>query len=174
MLKTEKETLIKGLEDLLRDARGIVLADFQGMTVARVSELRRRCREADVHFRVAKNTLLRRAAEATGHAAMLPHIKGPTAIATSAVDEVAPARVLVGFHAEFASPVIRGGFVSGKAYDDKQVKALSQLPPKEIIMGGLLRALQWPLKQFASVLVAPVRNLASVLDQVAKQKGNAA
>jgi large subunit ribosomal protein L10 len=174
MLKSEKETMIRSLEDLLRDARGIVLADFQGMTVARVSELRKRCRESNIQFRVAKNTLLRRAAEATGHAAMLPHIKGPTAIAMSTVDEVAPARVLVAFHSEFQSPVIRGGFVSGAAYDDKQVKALSQLPPKEIILGSLLRALQSPITQFASVLIAPVRDLARVLDQVAKQKGNAA
>ncbi len=174
MLKTEKEDLIRGLEVLLRDARGIVLADFQGMTVERISELRKRCRQANVQFRVAKNTLLRRAAETTGHAAMLSHVKGPTAIAISTVDEVAPARVLVAFHGEFASPVIKGGFVSGKAYDDAQVKALSMLPPKEIILGSLLRALQWPVTQFASVLVAPVRDLASVLDQVAKQKAKAA
>jgi large subunit ribosomal protein L10 len=174
MLKSEKETMIKGLEDLLRDARGIVLADFQGMTVARISELRKRCREADIQFRVAKNTLLRRAADATGHSAMLPHIKGPTAVATSATDEVAPARVLVGFFGEFQSPVIRGGFVSGKAYDDAQVKALSKLPPKEVILSSLVYALQSPVTQFASVLIAPVRDLARVLDQVAKQKETAA
>jgi large subunit ribosomal protein L10 len=173
MKKTEKEAAIKGMEGVLADARSIYLADFQGMTVEVISELRKRCRKANVRFQVGKNTLFARAAQATGHEALLPHLNGPTALATSATDEVAPARVLADFLNEFKSPQIKGGLVAGKFYDEQQVKALAKLPPKEIILGSFLRVLQAPLSQFASVLHAPLRNLASVLDQVAKQKGAA-
>lgn len=172
--KTEKEKLVKDLEHVFQNARGVYLADFQGMTVEVVSELRRRCRGADVHFQVAKNTLLKRAADATGYGDLHPHLHGPTAIAVSRTDEVAPARLLAAFQAEFKSPRIKGGFLSGRFYDDAQVQALSRLPSKEILLGNLLRVMQAPLGQFCSVLQAPLRNLANVLDQLAKQKGSAA
>ena len=173
MLKIDKEKKIKELEGILEDAKSVYLADFKGMTVEVVSELRKRCREADIHFEVTKNTLLRRAVETTGRTEMLPFIAGPTAIATSVDDEVAPARVLVGFGNEFKLPQVRSGFVAGRVFDENEVMVLSMLPPKEILLGNVLRALQGPLTNFVSVLQAPLRSLANLLDQVAQQKGTA-
>ncbi|MBM3318431.1 MAG: 50S ribosomal protein L10 [Candidatus Eisenbacteria bacterium] len=174
MQKTDKEEAVKYLEHVFENARGIYLADFQGMTVEVISELRRRCRGAEVHFQVAKNTLLRRAADSTGNGALTPHLHGPTAIAVSTRDEVEPARVLISFQGEFSKPQIKGGYVAGKFYDAEQVKELSRLPSKDVLLGSLLSVLQAPLSQFCSVLQAPVRDLARILDQVAKQKESAA
>jgi len=175
MLKTEKETKVQEFELLLENARGIYLADYKGMTVEVISELRKRCREADIHFEVTKNTLLRRAAEAKGRGEMLPYIAGPTAVAISQIDEVAPAKVLIDFAKEFKDqPEVRSGFVAGRIFEAEEVKALAKLPSKEVLMSQLLSVLQAPVRNFASVLQAPLRNLANVLDQVSQQKKSAA
>jgi len=174
MLRNEKVKKVSELEEVLGAAKGIYLADFEGMSVEVISELRKRCREADVRFEVVKNTLLRRAATDTGRDGMLPYVVGTTALATSVVDEIAPARVLVDFGQEFKRPRVKGGLVEGSAFDEEQVKSLARLPSKEVLLGNFLRALQATLTNFASVLQAPLRDLARVLDQVSKQKEGAA
>lgn len=171
MIRTEKQEKVRELTEVIGAAKGIALADFHGMTVERISELRRRCRKANLRMEVAKNTLLRRAATEAGCEALLPFLKGETAIVTSAEDEITPARVLTDFLREFKTPRVKGGVIEGKGYDEKGVQAVASLPPREVLLGQLLRALQGSLTNFVSVLQAPVRNLASVLDQVAKQKG---
>jgi large subunit ribosomal protein L10 len=171
MIRPEKQEKVRELSEMLGSAKGICLADFHGMTVARISELRRRCRKADLRMEVAKNTLLRRAATEVGREAMIPFLKGETAVVTSVDDEVAPARVLFDFLREFKSPRIKGGVIEGRAFDEAGAQMVATLPPREVLLGMLLRALQGTLTSFASVLQAPVRNLANVLDQVAKQKG---
>jgi large subunit ribosomal protein L10 len=171
MIRTEKQEKVRELTEVIGAAKGIALADFHGMTVERISELRRRCRKANLRMEVAKNTLLRRAATEAGCEALLPFLEGETAIVTSAEDEITPARVLTDFLREFKTPRVKGGVIEGRGYDEKGVQAVASLPPREVLLGQLLRALQGSLTNFVSVLQAPVRNLASVLDQVAKQKG---
>ncbi|MCK4415278.1 MAG: 50S ribosomal protein L10 [Candidatus Eisenbacteria sp.] len=174
MMRSEKVKKVSEIEEVLGAAKGVYLAEFEGMSVAIISELRKRCREANVRFEVVKNTLLRRAVAETGHEGILPHIVGTTALATSAVDEIAPARVLNDFRSEFKLPRVKGGLVDGSVFDEEQVKSLAALPSREILLGNFLRALQGTLTNFASVLQAPLRDLARVLDQVAKQKEGAA
>ena len=174
MTREEKAAKVKEIEEVLSGAKGIYLADFRSMTVEAMTELRKRCRESEIRFEVVKNTLLRRAAESTGNAGLVGMADGPTAIATSEVDEIAPARVLREFLKEFKLPVMKGGVVGERAYDGKQVRELAKLPSREVILGNLLRVLQAPLSGFASVLQAPLRNLANVLEQVSKQKESAA
>ena len=174
MIRTEKVQKVQELTEVLGKAKGICLADFEGMTVATVSELRRRARKANVRIEVAKNTLLRRAATEAGREAMLPFLKGETAIVTSAEDQIAPARVLIDFQREFKGiPRVKGGVIEGRAYNEAGVQTVAALPPREVLLGQLLRALQGGLTNLVSVLQAPLRELANVLDQVAKQKGGA-
>jgi large subunit ribosomal protein L10 len=172
MIRTEKQEKVRELTAVLGEAKGICLADFHGMTVASISELRRRCRKANVRVEVAKNTLLRRAATEAGCDVMIPFLKGETALVTSAEDQIAPARVLTDFQREFkGSPRVKGGVIEGRAFSETGVLAVANLPPREVLLGQLLRALQGGLTNFVSVMQAPLRNLAHALDQVARQKG---
>ena len=171
MIRTEKQEKVRELTEVLGAAKGICLADFHGMTVERISELRRRCRKANLRMEVAKNTLLRRAATEAGCEAMVPFLKGETAVVTSAEDQIVAARVLIDFIREFKTPRVKGGVIEGRAYDEAGVQMVASLPPREVLLAQLLRALQGSLTNFVSVLQAPLRNLANALDQVAKQKG---
>ena len=173
-IRPEKIQRVSEIQEILEGARAVYLADFQGMTVEVISELRKRCREADVHFEVVKNTMLRLAATQAGQGDVLPPLHGTTAIAVSTVDEIAPARVLTDFMREFKLPRMKGAMVEGKGFDEGQAVELANLPPREVLLGNLLRAMQGTLTGFASVLTAPLRDLASVLDQVAKRRGEAA
>ncbi len=172
--REEKVAQVALIQEILRDAKGVYLADFQGMTVEVISELRKRCRQADVGFEVVKNTMLRRAAAEVGQGDALPPLHGPTAIATSKVDEIAPARVLMDFLKQYKMPRVKGALVEGRAFGEAEIQGLANLPTREVLLGNLLRAMQGTLSGFARVLVAPARDLASVLDQVAKRKGEAA
>jgi len=173
-IRPEKTEQIAEIQKILGSAKGVYLADFQGMTVEVISELRKRCRQADVGFEVVKNTLLRRAANELGQGGALPELHGPTAIATSTVDEIAPARVLTDFVKQFKMPRLKGAMVEGRSFGEAEITDLANLPSREVILGNLLRAMQGTLTGFASVLVAPVRDLAHVLDEVAKRKQPAA
>ncbi len=173
MLRTEKVEIVKTLEEVLSSAKGAYLANFQGMTVEVVTELRRRCRQENVRVEVAKNTLLRRAAQATENEALLPHLQGPTALVTSAEDEVAPARILMDFRKEFKLPDVRAGIIDGKALNEDEVKVVSSLPSKDVLLGQLMRTMQSPLSDFVSQITAPLRDLVGVLNALAEQKEKA-
>jgi large subunit ribosomal protein L10 len=174
MMRTEKVETIASLEKMLREAKSVYLADFQGMTVEVLSELRKRCRKSDVQIRVVKNTLLRRAADSTGIAELAPSLKGPTALVTSRVDEVAPAKVLVDFAKDFKAPALKMGVVGGRTLNAAEVKAISALPSKDVLLGLLMGVLQTPLQNLASAVTAPLRDLAGVLNALAEKKGSAA
>jgi len=174
MMRTEKVEAIAGLERVLREAKSVYLADFQGMTVEVLSELRKRCRKANVRIEVVKNTLLRRAAETMGASALVPALKGPTALVTSTVDEVAPAKVLIDFAKDFKAPAVKMGIIGATTLNAAEVKAISALPGKDVLLGQLLSVLQAPLQSLASAVTSPLRDLAGVLDALAEKKGSAA
>ena len=171
--RAEKEKKVEELAERVSSSRGIYLADFSGLDVASMNELRRLCREAGIRFEVVKNTLGRFAARKAEVPDLEPYFEGPTALATAETDEVAPARVLTAFAKEHAGPRIRAAVVEGRVFEGEQIDALAALPPRDVLLGNLLRVMLGPLTQFASVLQAPMRDLASVLDQVAKGRGGA-
>jgi len=172
MKKSDKAVRIQAMNEKLSQAKGIYLADFTGLTVEKVSLLRREMRKAGVHVQVMKNTLLKRAIAETSYANLLTtHLHGPTAILLPTVEEIAPARILEAFVKEHKLPAVKLALIEGKLYSEEDVKQLAKLPPRDVLLGMLLRALQGPLSQFVSVLNAPLREMANVLDQVANKKG---
>lgn len=170
MVKPEKIEAVERLQTTLSEAKGIYLADFQGMDVAAATELRNRCREAGVEFRVVKNTLARRAFDESVRGELEPHLVGPTAIALSVEDEVVPAKVISDFMKEFERPTFKAGIVAGRVMSREQVSVLAQLPGRDVLLGRVVGGLKAPVQKLHSALSSPLRNLAAVLKQVSEQK----
>ncbi len=170
MAKPHKIDIVDRLRAKLSAAKGVYLADFQGLDVAQATRLRTRCREAGVDFQVVKNTLARRALDESSREALDPYLIGPTAIAMSDQDEVTPAKIIAEFMKEFERPVLKAGIVDGRVMNGEQVHILSQLPTRDVLLGQLVSGLKSPVQKLHSALSSPLRGLATALKQVAEQK----
>jgi large subunit ribosomal protein L10 len=168
--REEKARVIEELTERLRGG-SVVVVDYQGMNVAQSTRLRARSRESGVEFVVAKNTLAQRAANEAGvEEGFEEFLVGPTAIAF-AEDPVEGAKLMSEFSDEVESFEIKGGILDGgRVMSAEDVVALSRLPGREQLLAQLLGAIQSPLAGLVTVLNAPTRNLAVVLNQVAEQK----
>ncbi len=170
MPKPEKIKVVEELKEKFQSARGIVLADFTGLTVAEVNELRRKCREAQVEYRVVKNTLARIAVREANLAGLEEHIEGPTAVAISEVDPIAPAKVLSDFMKEFEKLTFKGGYIEGELCTPEKVKEIGNLPTKDELMAQVIGAINAPISQVVFCIEGLLRNVISIVDQLAKGK----
>jgi large subunit ribosomal protein L10 len=170
MVKQNKIDAVEALRAKIGAAKGLYLADFQGMDVAMATELRNRCRAAGVEFQVVKNTLTRRALDDDLRASLEPYLNGPTALATSDTDEIAAAKIIADFIKEFERPVFKAGVIEGRVMDEAQVTVLAKLPSKEVLLSRLVGGLKSPVQMLHSALSSPLRNLASVLKQVSERE----
>jgi large subunit ribosomal protein L10 len=149
----EKQQMVSDVTEKLKESSCTVVADYRGLTVAQVTQLRKTLREAGIEFQVLKNTVVRRAtaqAELTDLDAVLT---GPTAIAFGK-DVVAPAKVLSDFAKKNDKLQIKGGVVEGRVVDAAQIKALADLPSREGLLSMLLSVLQAPVRNFALAVKA--------------------
>jgi large subunit ribosomal protein L10 len=172
MPKPEKIEAVETLKEKFTAAEGFVLADYTGLTVAEADELRGKCKEAEVEYRVVKNTLAKIAAKEAELDGIDELIDGPTAIALSTTDSTAPARVLAGFMREVQKMAFRGGYVDGRAYSAEEIKEISRLPGRDGLIGRLISTLNAPMAQIVWSLEGTLRNLVSVIDQISKTKGS--
>lgn len=157
-----------------QDSEGFVIADFTGLSVEQSNELRRRCREAGVEFRVVKNRLARRAAAEAEMALVHDLLRGPSGIAFSTEGPVAPAKVLVDYADDNEKLVIRGGFLDGQLLDTQGVVAMSKVPTKEELLAMIARGFQAPTQNFVNVLNGTLSQFVRALSAVAEQKADAA
>ncbi|OIQ59071.1 50S ribosomal protein L10 [Moorella thermoacetica] len=151
-----------------------ILADYRGLNVAEMTKLRRQLREAGVEFKVVKNTLTARAARELGLDGLEPHLQGPTAIAFSATDPVAPAKILNEVVRNSKTFQIKVGVLQGKIVGTNEIKALSDLPSREQLLAKVVGGFQAPLSGLVNVLAGNMRNLVYALDAIRKQKEAAA
>ncbi|SDN59490.1 large subunit ribosomal protein L10 [Fictibacillus solisalsi] len=158
IIETKKQ-LVSDIAGQLRESKSTILVDYRGLTVAAVTELRKQLREAGIEFKVYKNSMTRRAADETGLSELNEHLVGPTAIAFSNEDVVAPAKILNNFAKEHEALEIKAGVIEGRIATLEEVKALADLPSREGLLSMVL-----------SVLQAPIRNFALVTKAVAEQK----
>jgi large subunit ribosomal protein L10 len=159
VIREEKVKAVEEIATKLRESQTTVVADYRGLTVAQVTELRKQLREAGVEFKVYKNTLARLATAKEGLTELDQHLLGPNAIAFSKDDVIAPAKILVDFAKKNEKLEIKGGVIEGKVVGPDQIKALAALPSREGLLSMLL-----------SVLQAPIRNFALAVKAVADQK----
>ncbi|HEY6102814.1 MAG TPA: 50S ribosomal protein L10 [bacterium] len=168
--RPEKVGQVEAIEGWLREAAAAILTDYRGLTVGEIGTLRAKLREAGAEYRVVKNTLLQRAAAALGIAGLDSYLEGPTAVAISRDDPVAPAKALQEFIRQMRKLEVKGALVEGRVLDAEQVKNLADLPGKAQMRARVLGTLQGPAFGLVGVLSALPRNLVYALDQIRKQK----
>ena len=172
---SEKQAIVAGLKEKLTTAKGAVLTNYRGLTVAQDTKLRRQLREAGVEYRVVKNTMTRIAAQEAGLEGLDVYLEGPTAMAISATDPVAPAKIIIDFVKEHKLQAleVKAGLVEGNVIDEKGVKALASLPSREVLIAKMLGSMQSPITGLVNVLQGSIRNLVYALDAVRQQKESA-
>ncbi len=171
MLKSEKERVVAELAERLRAAETLMVADYRGLTMPEIDELRTRLLEAGARFTVVKNTLTKLAAEQAGTKEVLELIDGPTAIAflDADGDPVAAAKVLNETARAHDVLVIRGGIVEGSVVGDADIKRLATLPPTEVLQAQFVGAVVGPLTMVVGLFTAPLRDLVGVIDARIRQ-----
>ena len=153
MAKVElKAPIVEEIAENLKDAKGVVLADYRGLTVEQDTILRKQMREAGVVYKVYKNTLIKRAIAGTEFEALAPQLDGPTAIAISKDDATAPARILFNFAKQAEALELKSGVVEGTYYDAEGVKVIATIPSREELISKLLGSIQSPISNFARVI----------------------
>jgi len=171
--RERKEQVVGEIKQKLDSSSAVILTDYRGLNVSQVTRLRAELRKADVEYKVLKNTLTSLAAHELDLAGLDTFLTGPTAIAFSKEDPVAPAKILTKFAKEFKVLEIKGGLLDGKIIDSASIKALADLPGREELLAQVLRGMLSPLSGLANVLNGPIRNLVYVLEAVRKQKAGA-
>lgn len=149
-----KQQAVNEIADKLRASATTVVADYRGLNVSQVTELRKQLREAGIEFQVLKNSLVRRATAAAELTELDEVLTGPTAIAFSREDAVAPAKILNDFAKKNEALEIKGGVVEGRVVDVEQIKALAALPSRDGLLSMLLSVLQAPVRNFALAVKA--------------------
>lgn len=172
MPRPEKVETVEVLRNRFSNSRAIVLADFTGLTVAEVNELRRKCKSAKVEYSVVKNTLARIAARQANIDDLVEHFQGPVAVATSAVDSIAPVKVLDEFSKQVQKLSLKVGYLDGKIFTPRELKAVAALPPREVLLGQVIGAIQAPIAQIVWTVEGVLRNLVSIIDQAAQKRGS--
>jgi large subunit ribosomal protein L10 len=155
----QKKQIVDEISDKLKASVSTIIVDYRGLDVSEVTELRKQLREAGIEFKVYKNTMVRRAAEAAGLEGLNEFLTGPNAIAFCNEEVVAPAKIINNFAKEHEALEIKAGVVEGAITSVEEVKAIAELPSREGLLSMLL-----------SVLQAPMRNFALATKAVAEQK----
>ncbi|MGD2270606.1 MAG: 50S ribosomal protein L10 [Desulfobacterales bacterium] len=161
----EKKKVVEDLKERFARSKVVILTDYKGLDVTTINTLRRKLRESQVEYQVVKNTLLVRAAQDTDLAMIEESFNGPSAIAISYEDPIAPAKVLTDFAGEHQQLEIKAAVMGGKVLDLAAIKALAKLPSREELVGqllsgliglptGLVRALNDIPRRFMNVLAA--------------------
>lgn len=155
----QKKQLVTDITEKFRSAKSVVLVEYRGLTVEKVTELRNKCREAGVEYKVYKNSMMSFAFKELGYEDFNVNLEGPNAIAMSYDDEVSAAKVTNDFAKTSNDTLkIKAGIAEGKIMDASQVQELASIPSREVLLG-----------QLAGVLQGNIRNLAYMLDQISKK-----
>lgn len=169
-VRAEKEAVVKEVKEKLEKAKSTVLTDYRGLNVSESNQLRKKLREADVEYRVIKNTMARFAVKELGLDELSQYLEGPTAIAFSYEDPAAAPKILTEFMKSSKKLTIKAGLLEGRMIDEAGVKTLADLPSREVLLSMVLSAMQSPIANWVSVLGAPIRSFGYALDGVRQQK----
>lgn len=168
--KAQKSHIVEGLAEKFRRQKIAIFTDFRGVSVTKLSLLRRLLKKEDAEYKVAKKTLFDRALGEAKSGIAVKAMKGEIGVTFGYGDQVAPARALVRFSKEADTFKVLGGLLGGRILTDKEVIALAKLPGREVLLAHVVGALSVPLRGLAGALQGNIRNLAFVLAKVRDQK----
>lgn len=166
----EKKQIVEELHQKFEKSKIVIVTDYKGLNVEAVSSLRRKLRDAQVEYKVVKNTLLVLASKDTDVSVIQDYFKGPSAVALSYDDPVAPAKVLVEFAKSNPKLEIKVGALGGRLLDLDAINALSALPPREVLLAQVLGAMNAVPAGFVQVLSQIIRQMINVLQAIRDQK----
>ncbi len=166
----DKKAIVAEVAERARQAHSAIAAEYRGLTVAEMTELRRSAREAGVYLRVVKNTLARRALEGTEFDCMRESLSGPLLLAFSGEEPAAPARVLTDFAKEHEQLVIRIVALRGKLLAPEDAERLAKMPTRDEAIAMLMSVMKAPVEKLARTLAEPANKLARTLAAVRDQK----
>ncbi|MDI3481930.1 MAG: large subunit ribosomal protein [Tepidanaerobacteraceae bacterium] len=170
-VKPEKIKAVEELRDKFGRSKTVVLADYRGLNVADITQLRKKLREQGIEFKVVKNTLTRIAIKDFDYN-LDEFLEGPTAVAFSYEDPVAPAKVLVDFAKAHKELEIKAAVVEGKVCGKDIIEDLAKMPPKEELLAKAVGSIQAPLYGIVNVLQGPLRNLVYTLQAIQDKKAS--
>lgn len=173
MQKEDKQKVVADLTDRLKSSETLIVADYRGLTMPQIDDLRTELLKHGAKFTVVKNTLTRRAAEAAGADALLALLEGPTAIAFLETDgdPVAVAKAIGATTRETKVLAVRGGILDGRPITAEEIETLAKLPPLEQLRGQVVGAITAPLYAIVGLFNAPLRNLVGLIDARIEQLG---
>lgn len=170
MPTARKAELIDGLAQQLRDSKGAVIVDYRGLSVADITALRRQLAPDEIEFRVAKNTLLKLAADRAEVEIAPELLFGPTAVAFGNRDEVSVAKALTEYGRRSRVVEVKGGVIGGRSMTAAEIGRVAELPTREVLLAQLLGTIQAPLSQTLSVVQAPARGVAGVAEALRNKR----
>jgi large subunit ribosomal protein L10 len=173
MPTAQKEQLVEEIKNRFNDSGAVLLADYRGLSVKELEQLRVKLREAGAELTVYKNSLTEIAMRELALPSMTEYLSGPTAFVFGGEDPVAPAKVLTQFAKEHKALELKGGLVENQVVDAESVKAIATLPSREELISKLLGTMLNPIVGFARVLNGPVEAFARTVSAVADQKAAA-
>lgn len=170
--KIQKQETVRTLVEKLRGVKSLVFANFEKLTTREIEMLRKDLKKEGVGYTVAKKTLLRRAFQDAGIAVDPKTLTGNFATVISVEDEVAPARIVVGFRKQHEALTVVGGVLEGRLASAAEIKALALLPSKQELRARLVGSIQAPISGFVNVLAGNLRGLVQVLNALKESKVN--
>ena len=172
MPNTKNINQVEQLTDKLAKAKAVYFTEYHGLNVEDITELRREFSKKDIEFKVAKNTLIKLAAENNKLDGLSPYLNGSTAIAISYDDPTGPARVLKQFKKEHELPDVKGIMFDGEVLEGKEFKRIADLPTKDQLLATLVSALSSPMTKLALTLKSSMTDLGNTLSNLKDQKSN--
>ncbi len=166
-----KKQIVEDIKGKMEKSQGMIFYDYRGLTVAEVTDLRNKFREAGVEYHVIKNSMMKRAAQMLKIEGLEEHLTGPTAVAFGYSDPVAPAKVLVEYVKKLKKTQIKAGVLSGRVIDISGINSLAELPSREQLLAQLAGTLNAPITGFARSLSGIISKLGYALNAVKEQKG---
>ncbi|MFA6169428.1 MAG: 50S ribosomal protein L10 [Candidatus Margulisiibacteriota bacterium] len=167
----QKKIVVDDLKDRITRASLVVITDYVGFTVKDLTGLRKKLRPSGGELKVLKNTLIHRAASECGYDGLEGNLKGSTALLLGYDDPIIPLKVMVDYFKEIEKGSMRAGIVSKTVFDEKQLKEIAKLPPREVLLAKVVGGLQSPISGLVNVLQGPIRKLVYALQAIKDKKG---